>query len=180
MDPGRILRAVLRVHGAHGQRLRFNRQPAQHTLMAFYSNESNVITKPFVFSEGYLPSKFEVRDEIVSEIRGYLEPATHGQKPLKVAEHYKGLGYQVEIEKELPNGHLVDIWVRNDTEEVGFEIEREVSQALSNVASCLEGGIPRVRVICLRPRNRRRIEQRLQVEIGSRKVEVRDTGDWSI
>jgi hypothetical protein len=92
----------------------------------------------------------------VARLRGVtLPPARGNESPEheywkhRAAEHYRQLGYQVEVEKELPNGHVVDVWAEKDGETVGVEIESEVGSAVENFEKCSRSQLDRLNVVCI-------------------------------
>ena len=102
------------------------------------------------------------------------EGPEHQYWKFRVAEHYRRLGYEVEVEKELDNGHRVDVMPQSETEQLAVEVEREIKQAIANVGRCLQGGLGRVLVVCVQPQLRRVAERELHTEVSYGSVKVQD------
>lgn len=88
--------------------------------MAYFSNESRVLAKPFAFEEDYAPSRITGRTEELSSLGKYLEPATEGLKPPHIwVSGPSGSGKTSLVESELSRlrqdqglGWLrIDCWV---------------------------------------------------------------------
>ena len=117
--------------------------------------------------------------------RGFELPLQRGNEgpeheywKYRVAEHYKSLGFEVEVEKRLLNGHRVDVWARSDRGELALEIENDPQQALANVARCLGGAVSGIVIICVRPQHRPRMAQRLSKEIAAGTVRLKGADDF--
>jgi len=55
--------------------------------MAYYSNESKILAKPFAFSEDFLPPTIQAREAEASKLRGLLKPTVDGEKPPHIWVH---------------------------------------------------------------------------------------------
>lgn len=85
----------------------------------------------------------------------------------KVAEHFRSQGYQVELEKPLASGHVVDAVATKGDERILVEVETGKSDALANVQRCLGEQPTKVIVLALEHSN-----LALQEKFKNGKVEI--------
>jgi hypothetical protein len=67
----------------------------------------------------------------------------------RVADHYRKLGYDVEIEKHIGDGKSVDIAASNTHETIAIEIETGKSDAVYNIIKDIEAGFDKVISVAL-------------------------------
>ena len=65
----------------------------------------------------------------------------------RVAQHLRGLGYRVEVEKPVGGGRTIDLVASIDGQDVAIEIESEQSDVEENVRKCLAAEYQRVIVV---------------------------------
>lgn len=126
---------------------------ARYLRLGFSSTRGARLLKSPVFSTAMVPTpngrvrfvRLTEKGREIAKANGALLPPARGNEgpeheywKLWVAEHYRSLGYSVEVEKTLPNGHVVDVWAEKDDERIGVEVDR---RSLNPCSGCIEAGL---------------------------------------
>jgi hypothetical protein len=105
---------------------------------------------------GRNPTLLELTDDGVEvlEDRGYDVTDTgrrgivHRYWQDRVAEHYRGEGYDVELERGVDDG-WIDVYARMGNTSVAVEVARSPEHEVANVEKCLDAGVDLVEVVTL-------------------------------
>jgi len=75
----------------------------------------------------------------------------------RVAEYYRGLGYEVKEEKHIGDGKSVDIVATSEKENIAIEIETGKSEPINNILKDIESGFDKVISVALNEQVKKKI-----------------------